>query len=223
MNKNDYYKAYDVRYKQIHGLGKLWEYTEPTKEVLEFLKDYKQDETILELGCGEGRDAINVLNKGYNLLATDYSKEAIKKCNELTNSKYLNNFKTLDFLTESLSKQFNYIYSISVLHMLVVKEHRIKFLEFIRNHLKDNGKALITVIGDGTITETTNIEEAYNIVERNYKNTNEKVNVVQTSCNIVDWNTLIEEINEAKLVIDKKWISNDIPGFNPSMCVIVKK
>lgn len=223
MNKNDYYKAYDVRYKQIHSLGKLWEYTEPTKEVLEFLKDYKQDETILELGCGEGRDAINVLNKGYNLLATDYSIEAIKKCNELTNSKYANSFKTLDFLTESLSKQFNYIYSISVLHMLVVKEHRIKFLEFIRNHLKDNGKALITVIGDGKMTKTTNIEDAYTIVERNYKNKNEKVNVVQTSCNIVDWNTLIEELNKTKLVIDKKWISNDIPGFNPSMCVIVKK
>lgn len=223
MDKNDYYKAYDLRYKQIHSLGKLWEYQEPTKELLDFLKDYKEDETILELGCGEGRDALNLLNKGYSLLATDYSKTVIDKCNELSNNKYINNFRTLDFLTEKLNKKYDYIYSISVLHMLVLKEHRIKYLEFIKNHLKDNGQALITVLGDGFFNKCTNIEDAFNIVERKYQNTDEVVNVPETSCNIVGWNTLEEEIKESGLFLNKKWISKDIPGFNSAMCVVVEK
>ena len=37
-------------------------------------------DSILEIGCGEGRDARAVLEKGYNLLATDISKEAIEYC-----------------------------------------------------------------------------------------------------------------------------------------------
>ena len=223
MDKNDYYKAYDSRYKQIHDLGKLWEFEEPTKEVLDFLEDYNKGDSVLELGCGEGRDAINLLNKGYNLLATDYSKEAINKCNELSNNQYIKNFKTLDFLTEELNNKYDYIYSISVLHMLVLKEHRIKYLKFIKDHLKENGKALITVLGDGSFNKCTNIEDAFNIVERKYQNTDEVVNVPETSCNIVGWNTLEEEIKKAGLLLNKKWISKDIPGFNLSMCVIVSK
>jgi len=223
MNKNDYYKAYEERYKQIHKLGKLWEEQTPTKEVLEFLKDYKTGQTILELGCGEGRDAINLLKKGYNVLATDYSKEAINKCNELTSNKYENSFKTFDILKESMNQKFDYIYSISVLHMFVLQEHRIKYLEFIKDHLKENGKALITILGDGTNTNETNIEEAFSIVQRTHHTSNEKVYVTQTSCKIVDWNMLEEELKEANLHIEKKWISQKVPGFNQSMCVIVKK
>lgn len=223
MDKNDYYKAYDLRYKQVHSLGKLWEFEEPTKEVLDFLEDYNKGDSVLELGCGEGRDAINLLNKGYNLLATDYSKEAINKCNELSNNQYIKNFKTLDFLTEELNNKYDYIYSVSVLHMLVLKEHRIKYLKFIKDHLKENGKALITVLGDGSFNKCTNIEDAFNIVERKYQNTDEVVNVPETSCNIVGWNTLEEEIKKAGLLLNKKWISKDIPGFNSSMCVIVNR
>ena len=52
-------------------------------------------DSILEIGCGEGRDARAVLEKGYNLLATDISKEAIEYCKK-TIPLYKDNFKILD-------------------------------------------------------------------------------------------------------------------------------
>ena len=48
-------------------------------EVEEFLKKYNanNEDNILDLGCGEGRDAIYLLEKGYQVLAIDYSINAI--------------------------------------------------------------------------------------------------------------------------------------------------
>ena len=96
----DYYKAYDERYKEVHKKNLLWEYDDPTKEISNIINKYNinKKDKILDLGCGEGRDTIYLLNKGYNFLGVDYSKEAIKKCNELTNNKYYNNFRQFDLI-----------------------------------------------------------------------------------------------------------------------------
>lgn len=225
-NKNNYYKAYDLRYKQVHDIGKLWEHQENTKEVINFLKNNsaKKSDNILELGCGEGRDAIYLLNKGYfNLLAIDYSKEAINTCNILTNNKYVNKFRQLDLIEDELDKKFKFIYSISVLHMFVLEEHRNKYWQFIYNHLEKNGQALITVLGNGIDTRKTKPEDAFNKSKRVIQSSNKEVEIVNTSCKIVTWDELKKEISQNNLKIIKKWISYDIPGFNNSMCVIVEK
>ena len=36
---NDYYKAYEERYKKVHSEGELWETCKPTNEVLETIKN----------------------------------------------------------------------------------------------------------------------------------------------------------------------------------------
>ena len=127
--KNDYYKAYDKRYRQTYENNSLWEISERTKEVIDTLKKYKitKKSNILELGCGEGRDAIYLLDNGYNVLGVDYSFTVIDKCNELTNYKYVNNFKQLDLIENSLNEKFDFIYSVAVIHMFVLDEHRNKF------------------------------------------------------------------------------------------------
>ena len=221
----DYYKAYEERYKKVHKQGNLWEYDTNSPIVIDFLKDNKvnKENKILDLGCGEGRDAIYLLNKGYNVLAIDYSKSAIDKCNELTNNKYKDSFKAFDIFKDKLASNFDYIYSISVLHMFVLDEHRNNYLNFIYNHLNKNGKALITVLGDGIIEKQTDINDAFELTERIIQKTNKKIYVAKTSCRIVNWHTLENEIKRNRLKIEKKWISNNIPGFNNSMCVIVSK
>ena len=107
--------------------------------------------------------------------------------------------------------------------MFVLDEHRIKFFEFIYNHLKKNGKALVTVLGDGIKEKKSDINEAFSITERTVQKTNKKINVTATSCRIVDWNNLESEVLSNKLIIEKKWISNEIPGFSESMCIIIRK
>ena len=223
--KNDYYKAYELRYKQTHNKGYLWEYSKYSPVAEKFLNDNNVtvNNTILDLGCGEGRDAIYLLNKGYNVTAIDYSQTAINKCNELTNNKFKTNFKQLDIFDNSFSNKYDYIYSISVLHMFLLDEHRDKYFEFIFDHLNKNGKALITILGNGTKETTSDIRESFDLSERIIQSIDIKIEVPNTSCRIVNWSTLEKEIKKSRFKIEKKWIENEIPGFQESMCVIVYK
>ena len=77
-----YYEAYDERYRQIHGQGLAWTADVPTPVVAEVLARYAPDPAapVLELGCGEGRDARPLLAAGRNLTATDLSAEAVAWC-----------------------------------------------------------------------------------------------------------------------------------------------
>ena len=52
-------------------------------------------------------------------------------------------------------EKYDYIYSISTVHMLVPDEDRKAFFDFIYSHLNDNGFAIITSMGDG-LTERNN-------------------------------------------------------------------
>ena len=59
-----YYEAYDKRYKQIHSKGLTWS-TNSNTEIVEVIinKYHLENENMLEIGCGEGRDAKYLLNK----------------------------------------------------------------------------------------------------------------------------------------------------------------
>ncbi len=59
-NNRCYYKAYDERYKAIHGKNSTWAGEAPTPIGAEILQKYgiAKDASILEIGCGEGRDSI---------------------------------------------------------------------------------------------------------------------------------------------------------------------
>lgn len=221
--KQDYYKAYEDRYYKIHKYDMLWSSQERTTEIKEVIDKYNisLDDKILELGCGEGRDAFYLLNQGYDVLAVDYSNSAIEKCRSLSNHKFDNRFRQLDIIKDLLDEKFKFIYSIAVLHMFVLDEHRDVFLSFIREHLDKDGIAFICVLGDGKKEFASNVENAFEEVEREVLNNGFKVKVATTSCKIVDWSTLEKEVSRNNLRIEKKWISEKVPEFNPAMCLIV--
>lgn len=221
----DYYKAYEKRYKQVYNENSLWSSRENTKDVLNAIEtlNLTKNNKILDLGCGEGRDAIILLEKGYNLLAVDYSNTVIKKCNELTNNLYINNFKQLDIITDSLNEKYDFIYSVAVLHMFLTKEHRNKYYSFIYRHLNDKGYALIGTMGNGTENYESNINDSFDNVKRVILNNNKKINVAATSCKIVNWSQLENEIKENNLIITKKWISQEVPEFKNMMFALIKR
>ena len=223
--KNDYYKAYDKRYRQTYENNSLWEISERTKEVIDTLKKYKitKNSNILELGCGEGRDAIYLLDNGYNVLGVDYSFAVIDKCNELTNYKYVNNFKQLDLIENSLNEKFDFIYSVAVIHMFVLDEHRNKFYNFIYDHLKDNGIALIISMGDGVLEINSDLEKAFDDTKRVNINTNKEIMVASTSCRVKKMDEMKKEIQLNNLEILEEKIIDDVPSFNKCMLFIVKK
>lgn len=225
MNK-EYYKAYEERYKDTYKNNMLWETRKITKDVMTTIKKYNitKEDKILEVGCGEGRDSIYLLDNNYhNLLGVDYSKTVINKCNELTNNKYINNFRQLDIIKDKLNNKYKFIYSVAVIHMFVVEEHRNKFYKFIYNHLDDNGIALIISMGDGINTYKSDINKAFNKVVRENINTKKQIIVVNTSCNIVDLETIKKEIKRNNLKIIKSYISTNVPNFDKCICVIISK
>ena len=74
MMERKYYEAYDERYRQIHSQNLQWFYDEPTPIVMETIKKFaiSHDHKILELGCGEGRDAYPLLKQGFSLRDADF-------------------------------------------------------------------------------------------------------------------------------------------------------
>ena len=197
-----------------------------SKDVVKVIDDYNitKNNSILEVGCGEGRDTIHLLNMGYhNILGIDYSKIVIAKCNELTNNKYVNNFKSLDIMKDKLNNKYDFIYSVAVIHMFLKEEHRNLFYKFIYEHLNNNGIALVISMGDGTSTYKSNIDDAFKKVVRKNINTNKEIMVTNTSCNIVDFATFKEEIIRNNFKIIECYISSDIPNFDKCMCAVISK
>lgn len=194
FGKNEYYKSYDLKYKNNPELF--------SNEITPFIEKYirNKDDVILDLGCGEGRDAINLLNKGYNVYACDVSKEAIKICNDKTDNKYKNRFFKLDLIKDKLKYKYDFIYSVSVLDIFLTNKHRDRFYNFIYNHLKDNGYALITVSGDGKSNESN-----------------------ESTGKIVNWKEIRKELKKNNLEMIKGYISHKVPGIDNSMCLIIKK
>lgn len=217
-----YYTAYDERYKTAHEKGVTWENMKCTPIVLKTISRYglRKDQDLLEIGCGEGRDSRIVLENGYNLTATDISPEAISYCKE-TAPDFEHNYFILDCLSDHLEKTFDFIYAVAVVHMLVLDEDRNAFYRFIGDHLKKDGIALICTMGDGKYEMQTDINNAFELQERDHETG--KMQVVSTSCRMVSFVTFENELHRNQLEIIEKGITDAMLNFNSLMYAVVKK
>ena len=223
MKKDDrkYYAAYEERYKTAHAHGVSWSSDVSTPVVMEVIDKYKisQNQRILEIGCGEGRDSRTVLEHGFQLMATDISKEAIAYCKKIM-PEYENNFCVLDCLSDALYEKFDFIFGIAVIHMLVLDEDRNGFYQFIRNHLTADGIALICTMGDGEFEMQSDISTAFTLQEKNHDSG--KMMVAGTSCRMVSWDTFENELARNGLTLIEKGITSALPDFNSLMYAVVK-
>lgn len=219
---DNYYNAYEKRYKQVHEKNCSWASKNPSPIVLEIIKKYNCiNSKILELGCGEGRDANFLLENGYNVLATDVSKEAINYCKSI-NVNNEKSFIVLDACSSNLNGRFDFIYSVAVIHMLVLQKDRDKFLSFIKNHLNKNGKALILTMGDGEYEMETNIEDAFKDTKRVHTDTGKEMMIASTSCKMVSFKHFEEELLKNDLRVVEKGITCIEPDFPTIMYAVVE-
>lgn len=218
----EYYKAYEDRYKTVHEKGLSWSSDSCTPIVMEIIKKYNisLEDKILEIGCGEGRDSKVVLENGYDLMATDISNEAIKYCKQLMPN-YKESFSVLNCISDKLKHKFDFIYGIAVIHMLVLDEHRDGFYQFVYNHLKDNGLALICTMGDGEFEVQSDINKAFELQEREHETG--KMMVASTTCRMVSFDTFEKELNRNQLEIVEKGLTSSLPDFNSLMYVVVRR
>ncbi len=215
-----YYEAYEDRYKTAHEKGVSWSSSQCTPIVLETIRKYISDpETpMLEIGCGEGRDAKAVLEKGYRLLATDISPEAVAYCKAHIPARS-GGFAVLDCVRGEHPDKYGFIYAVAVIHMLVLDEDRNAFYAFVRDHLAENGLALICTMGDGEAELKSDISTAFQLQERDHESG--KMLVAGTSCRMVSFETFEKELTSSGLRIIEKGRTESLPDFNSLMYAIV--
>ena len=220
--ENAYYRAYDERYKAIHSKGYSWAAETATPMVLECIRKFgiSKEAALLEIGCGEGRDAKAVLEAGFNLTATDISPEAIRYCKEKMPA-FGARFQILDCLAQKRAERYDFIYAVAVVHMLVRDEDRNGFYRFIHDHLKGDGLALICSMGDGEFQMQSDIRTAFEVQERNHFSG--KVKVAGTSCRMVNFATFEGEIARNGLEIVEKGLCEAMPDFNSLLYAVVRK
>lgn len=224
MEAQKYYEAYDQRYRQIHGKDLLWFRQMPSPIVMDILKEFdlSPDNQILEIGCGEGRDAYALMKAGYSVLATDVSHEAIRFYKEKY-PEYTSCFMVLDCIKNVPDIRFYFIYAVAVIHMFVPDEDRDAFYLFIHDSLSDSGIALICSMGDGVMAQQTDIAKAFDISPRVHEQTGETILLTGTSCRMVPFDVFREEIRRNGLKIRKEGITSVPPDFPLLMYAVVSR
>ena len=218
-----YYEAYDDRYRQVHDKQLQWASDNPTELVCQIMEKYGVDDrsAILELGCGEGRDAVHLLRSGFPLTATDISPEAIRYCRNRW-PEFEAYFQVLDCIDEALTEEYDFIYAVALIHMLVEDGDREAFYRFIRAHLKKNGIALVCTMGDGTIERQSDVSEAFDLQERTHEGSRQKLMLAGTSCRMVDWGFFLAELQKNNLKVLEYGLTEAPPDFDVMMYAVVK-
>ena len=75
--------AYDKYYQTANLFG------DPYPELIDFFKNYPQRGRLLDLGCGQGRDAIPLAGLGYVVTGIDNSKVGIEQMNKVVRTENL--------------------------------------------------------------------------------------------------------------------------------------
>ncbi len=102
--------------------------------------------SLIELGCGNGRDAVYFANKGLEVLAIDQCENEIK----FLNNKFFHlsncSFRTGDFTDFHVDRKFDIVYSRFTLHSVSMEEEK-KVCCWAYGILNNNGIFCIEVRG----------------------------------------------------------------------------
>ncbi len=220
-----YYEAYEKRYRQVHQESLAWASDKNSPIVMEMLKKYIDCENprLLEVGCGEGRDALHLLKLGCDVQALDISEEAIRYCRERAGEENRERFHVVDVCTEAFEGQYDFIYSVATLHMLVLQPDRQRYLSFIRRRLSDKGYALILTMGDGVMERESDIGEAFTNQKRSHWETGRELEIAATSCKMVCFETFRKELSESGFLIVEDGLTCIEPDFPTIMYAVVRQ
>ena len=109
MSKDNFEKKYMEKSWKM-SKSKAYRTFDIDKSVMDFtnfLKIKKVKGTLLDLGCGNGRNSVFFEKKGFNVLGIDFAQSAVKVCKKFAESKNSNaNFVSGDILKYPFKKNY---------------------------------------------------------------------------------------------------------------------
>ena len=101
--------------------------------------------TVLDIGCGEGKDAVYMAEKGYDVTAFDLTENGIRKTKALAENRNVAIDAYVDDINSfETEKRFDIIYSTGTVQYLF-EENKKAFFEKIRQITKPDGIVFINV------------------------------------------------------------------------------
>ena len=117
----------------------------PTGDVFDFFDSINETYTVLDVGCGEGRNAIYMATKGHDVDAFDLSEAGILKSKRIADEKSVHvRFWVQDLDEYTFIKNYHVIMSHGVLH-LPEKKVRNQFIEQAKLHTFSGGYQVIGI------------------------------------------------------------------------------
>ena len=117
----------------------------PTVDVNEYAHILDSSSLILDVGCGEGRNAIYLATQNHTLEAFDLSEAGIEKAKSIADSMNLKiKFWSQDLADFEFEKTYDVILSHGVLH-LPEKKYRDKFISEAQKNTKAGGLHFIEI------------------------------------------------------------------------------
>ena len=134
-------KGRDEHWKSYYSSNDAPEFPSPfATEVEETLAS---NLSILEIGCGNGRDSFYFASKEHDVTSIDRSEAAIEACKEINHQGKINFLAgTIDQYEDALNDNFDVIYSRFVIHAMPLEEE-IGLLKSSFNLLKKQGSLFI--------------------------------------------------------------------------------
>jgi len=135
--------TYDKYYQTENLFG------EPYPELIGFLAGYPKKGKVLDLGCGQGRDAIAIAKLGYSVAGIDNSKVGIDQMNKISVAENLNLVGHVgDIYSFENFDEYNIILLDSIFHFAKKdKQKEIRLVEKIVSKIK-TGSLLVVCIHD---------------------------------------------------------------------------
>lgn len=132
-----------VAYDKYYQTENLFGY--PYPELLAFFSKYPNKGTVLDLGCGQGRDAIPLAQMGFEVTGIDNSKVGIEQINQLAKSEKLP-LKGIvaDIFEFSDFGKFDFVLLDSMFHF--TKKDKQKETNFIKTILTNINKDCLLII-----------------------------------------------------------------------------
>jgi tellurite methyltransferase len=120
----------------------------PSVEIRELAVQMPRDATVLDMGCGEGRNALFLAKKGFDVTAVDISKSGIRKLRVLADSEGIKICtEVADMCRYSFSNEFDLIISHGCLH-LVERTQWQQLINRFKTYTAPGGANVVAVFTD---------------------------------------------------------------------------